>query len=111
MLRKQLDFLVLPLTDHRSLWLPVGGGGKSEHRRTENLCSHASTGAKRGSCFVRERRMGIWLYFGIISLTQPDINVNKNPTRCNSMQMFIHCKVTLHILGAVTPKICRVTLQ
>jgi len=69
LLRKQLDFLVLPLMYHRSLWLRVNSGGKSEYRRTENFCSHASKGAKRGSCFIRERRMGIWLYFGIISLT------------------------------------------
>ena len=59
--------------DHRSLWLRVDGGGISEYRRTENFGSHAATGAKRGSCFIRERRMGIWLYFGIISLKQPDI--------------------------------------
>jgi len=26
-------------------------------------------------------------------------NVNKNPTRCNSMQIFIYCKATLHVSG------------
>ena len=26
-------------------------------------------------------------------------NVNKNPTRCNSMQIFIYCKITLHVSG------------
>jgi len=30
-------------------------------------------------------------------------NVNKNPTRCNSMQIFIYCKVTLHVLGVPAP--------
>ena len=25
-------------------------------------------------------------------------DVNKNPSRCNSMQIFIYCKVTLHVL-------------
>ena len=30
-------------------------------------------------------------------------NVNKNPTRCNSLQIFIHCKVTLHISGVTAP--------
>jgi len=30
-------------------------------------------------------------------------NVNKNPTRCNSMQMFIYCKVTLHVSGVTAP--------
>ena len=30
-------------------------------------------------------------------------NVNKNPTRCNSMQIFIQCKVTLHVLGVTAP--------
>jgi len=29
--------------------------------------------------------------------------VNKNPTRCNSMQIFIHCKVTLHVSGVTAP--------
>ena len=26
-------------------------------------------------------------------------NINKNPTRCNSMQIFIYCRVTLHVSG------------
>ena len=30
-------------------------------------------------------------------------NVNKNPSRCNSMQIFIYCKVTLHISGVTAP--------
>jgi len=30
-------------------------------------------------------------------------NVNKTPTRCNSMQIFIHCKVTLHVSGVTAP--------
>ena len=30
-------------------------------------------------------------------------NFNKNPTRCNSMQIFIHCKVTLHVSGVTAP--------
>jgi len=28
--------------------------------------------------------------------------VNKNPT-CNSMQIFIHCRTTLHVLGVTAP--------
>ena len=28
---------------------------------------------------------------------------NKNPTRCNSMQIFIYCKVTLHVSGVKAP--------
>ena len=31
------------------------------------------------------------------------LNVNKNPTRCNSMQIFIYCKVTLHVSGVTAP--------
>jgi len=27
--------------------------------------------------------------------------VNKNPTRCNSMQIFIYCKDSLHVLGVL----------
>ena len=58
-------------------------------------------------------------------------NVNKNSARCNSMQIFIYCKVTLHVsgvtapiimstkncnciflmMGAMTTETCRVTLQ
>ena len=30
-------------------------------------------------------------------------NVNKNPTRCNSMQIFIYCKVTLHVSDVTAP--------
>jgi len=30
-------------------------------------------------------------------------NVNKNPTRYNSMQIFIYCKVTLHVSGVTAP--------
>ena len=29
--------------------------------------------------------------------------VNKNPTRCSSMQIFIYCKVTLHVSGVTAP--------
>ena len=29
--------------------------------------------------------------------------VNKNPTRCNSIQIFIYCKVTLHVSGVTAP--------
>ena len=28
--------------------------------------------------------------------------VDKNPTRCYSMQIFIYCKATLHVSGAST---------
>ena len=31
------------------------------------------------------------------------LDVNKNPTRCNSMQIFIYCKVTLHVSGVTAP--------
>jgi len=30
-------------------------------------------------------------------------DVNKNPTRCNSMQIFIYCKATLHVSGVTAP--------
>ena len=33
------------------------------------------------------------------------IDVNKNPTRCNSMQIFIYCKVTLHVSGVTAPDV------
>ena len=29
--------------------------------------------------------------------------LNKNPTRCNSMQIFIYCKATLHVSGVTAP--------
>ena len=31
------------------------------------------------------------------------LDINKNPTRCNSMQIFIYCKVTLHVSGVTAP--------
>jgi len=30
-------------------------------------------------------------------------NVNKTPTRCNSVQLFIYCKATLHVSGVTAP--------
>ena len=30
-------------------------------------------------------------------------NVYKNPTKCNSLQIFIYCKVTLHVSGVTAP--------
>ena len=36
------------------------------------------------------------------------ISVNKNPTRCNSMQIFIYCKATLHVSGVTAPIIRRI---
>ena len=32
-----------------------------------------------------------------------NVHVNKNPTRCNSMQIFIYCKVSLHVSGVTAP--------
>jgi len=34
-----------------------------------------------------------------------NINVNKSPTRCDSMQIFIYCKVTLYVSGVTAPNI------
>jgi len=31
------------------------------------------------------------------------LNVNKYPTRCNSMQIFVYCIVTLHVSGVTAP--------
>jgi len=31
------------------------------------------------------------------------VNINKNPTRCNSMQIFIYWKATLHVSGVAAP--------
>ena len=30
-------------------------------------------------------------------------HVNKKSNRCNSMQIFIHCKTTLHVSGVTAP--------
>jgi len=35
--------------------------------------------------------------------TNRSFNVNKNPTRCTSMQIFIYCKTTLHVSGVTAP--------
>ena len=45
--------------------------------------------------FLR-RRMKVWK-------TLESFSVNKNPTRCNSMQIFIYCTVTLHVSGVTAP--------
>jgi len=44
------------------------------------------------------------------------LNINKIPTRCNGMQIFIYCKVTLHVSGVTAPiirstKICNRSLR
>ena len=36
-------------------------------------------------------------------VTNTALIVNRNPTRCNSMQIFIHSKVTLHVSGVTAP--------
>ena len=42
--------------------------------------------------------------FRRLAITQKKAyNVNKGPTRCNSMQTFIHCHVTLHVSGVMHP--------
>ena len=42
-------------------------------------------------------------------------NVNKNPNICNSMQIFIYCKVTLHVSGVtahiISTKNCNRSLR
>ena len=38
-----------------------------------------------------------------LSVYRQCFNVNKNPTRCNSMQIFIYCKVSLHVSGVTAP--------
>jgi len=37
------------------------------------------------------------------ALNLPSFNVNRNPTRCNNTQIFIYCKITLHISGVTAP--------
>ena len=42
-------------------------------------------------------------FFWQIFEKHSNINVNKNPTRCNSKQIFIYCEVTLHVSGVTAP--------
>ena len=46
-------------------------------------------------CFFKNRLL--FMYRKVLR------DVNKNPTRCNSMQIFIYCKVTLHVSGVTAP--------
>ena len=46
-------------------------------------------------------KLMIFLSFPIEKFIIPCIN--KNPTICNSMQIFIYCKVTLHVSGVTAP--------
>ena len=39
----------------------------------------------------------------IFAVEEGVLNVNKNLTRCNSMQIFIYCKATLHVSGVTAP--------
>jgi len=41
--------------------------------------------------------------YGVNHSLTPSVDVNENPTRCNSMQIFIYCKVTLHVSGVTAP--------
>ena len=88
-------------------------------RRTRrNTIGRRSTG-ERMTCSVkvltRERLFMIFMCVRLLMLfirkslfiviTKEIFNVNKNPTRCNSMQIFIYCKVTLHVSGVKAPVI------
>jgi len=46
----------------------------------------------------------VWSYQFATSLKENySANINKNPTRCNSTQIFIYCKVTLLVSGVTAP--------
>ena len=49
------------------------------------------------------RALMTWLLNNL--LQQLFYNVNKNPTRCNSMRIFIYCNAALHVSGVTTPNI------
>ena len=36
-------------------------------------------------------------------MTNYYVNINKNPIRCNSTQILIYCKVTVHVSGVTAP--------
>ena len=40
---------------------------------------------------------------GLIGTGLCKSSVNKNPSTCNSMQIFIYCKATLHVSGVTAP--------
>ena len=56
-------------------------------RETEPITSLLTKETKNSTIFLSSR------------FRASQFNVNKNPTRFNSMQIFIHCKVTLHVSG------------
>ena len=58
-----------------------GGGGGGDSSSSSNSSSNGSISGNNSKSSSR---------------------VNKNP-RCNSMQIFIYCKVTLHVSGVTAP--------
>ena len=66
------------------------------HHEEDQLCTHSNWYSHHNTWLYQLLFIQSWLY------------VNTNPTRCNSMQIFIYCKVTLHVSG-VTASIIRST--
>jgi len=79
------------------------------------LCTHANSSAvlkslltsqiKDNSCKVASTSLdsSVGKKKVIHISTNFHVFVNKNPTRCKSMQIFIYCKVTLHVSGVIAP--------
>jgi len=56
--------------------------------------------------YVKSHRCENLIYLSIFlspRFRASQLNVNNNPTRCNSMQIFIYCKVTQHVSGVTAP--------
>ena len=54
-----------------------------------------------------DRNMQVWRDIDgdeiLASIKYWEFNANKNPIRCNSMQIFIYCKVAVHVSGVTAP--------
>jgi len=74
-------------------------------------CLSGSLGAPHFTSLIshREKRVVMYQLEYLETVNKAHFSVHrnsmliKNPTRCNSMQIFIYCKVTLHVSGVTAP--------
>jgi len=71
------------------------------HANNCNISNSDLSGTQ--GCNTLRRQIKLKPFFLNTWLRASWFNINKGPTRCNSMQTFIHCHVTLHVSGVTHP--------
>jgi len=98
------------VTSHNSWWW-------HHHKVWWELCNHTPMFTRKSNC--KNSALSVTMTESPSACNDPLglpfswlsrslFTVNKNPTRCNNMQIFIYCRVTLHVSG-VTASIIRST--